>query len=65
MHGFKSAILQELKNCQNDTFESVHGMQKIFPAKKLILKHYKNHQKHILVSIALNKDTEAHDHVNN
>ena len=24
MHGFKSAILPELKNCQNGTFEPVH-----------------------------------------
>ena len=28
MHGFKSAILPELKNCQNGTFEPVHGIQK-------------------------------------
>jgi hypothetical protein len=24
MHGFKSAILEKLKNCQNGPFESVH-----------------------------------------
>jgi hypothetical protein len=30
MHGFKSAILPELKNCQNGTFELVHGIQKKF-----------------------------------
>jgi hypothetical protein len=24
MHGFKSAILEKLKNCQNGTFEPVH-----------------------------------------
>jgi hypothetical protein len=28
MHGFKSAILPELKNCQNGTFEPLHGIQK-------------------------------------
>ena len=28
MYGFKSAILPELKNCQNGTFEHVHGIQK-------------------------------------
>ena len=27
---FKSAILPELKNCQNGTFEPVHGIQKLF-----------------------------------
>ena len=27
MHGFKSAILEEWKNCQNDTFEPVHEIQ--------------------------------------
>jgi hypothetical protein len=25
MHGFKSAIFPELKNCQNGTFEPLHG----------------------------------------
>ena len=30
MHGFKSAILAECKNCQNGTFEPVHEIQKIF-----------------------------------
>ena len=30
MHGFKSAILAEWKNCQNDTFEPVHEIQKKF-----------------------------------
>ena len=24
MHGFKSAILEKIKNCLNDTFEPVH-----------------------------------------
>ena len=28
IHGFKSAILPELKNCQNGTFEPGHGIQK-------------------------------------
>ena len=28
MHQFKSAILAELKNCQNGTFEPVHEIQK-------------------------------------
>jgi hypothetical protein len=28
MHEFKSAILPELKNCQNGTFEPMHGIQK-------------------------------------
>ena len=27
MHEFKSAILPELKNCQNGTFEPMHGIQ--------------------------------------
>ena len=30
MHPFKSAILAELKNCQNGTFEPVHEIQKNF-----------------------------------
>ena len=30
MHGFKSAILAKMKNCQNGTFEPVHEIQKIF-----------------------------------
>jgi hypothetical protein len=24
MHGFKSAILEKMKNCQNGTFETMH-----------------------------------------
>ena len=27
MHGFKSAILAKMKNCQNGTFEPVHEIQ--------------------------------------
>ena len=30
IHGFKSAILAKVKNCQNGTFEPVHEIQKIF-----------------------------------
>ena len=30
MHGFKSTILPELKNCQNGTFEPMHEIQKFF-----------------------------------
>ena len=30
MQGFKSAILPELKTCQNGTFEPLHEIQKIF-----------------------------------
>ena len=30
MHGFKSAILAKMKNCQNGTFEPVHEIQKKF-----------------------------------
>ena len=30
MHGFKSAILAEWKNCQNGTFEPVHEIQIFF-----------------------------------
>ena len=30
MHRFKSAILAELKNCQNGTFEPVHEIQNFF-----------------------------------
>jgi hypothetical protein len=33
MHRFKSAILPELKNCQNGTFEPMHGIQKHFLPK--------------------------------
>ena len=33
MHGFKSAILAELKNCQNGTFEPVHEIQNFFGQK--------------------------------
>ena len=28
MQGFKSAILPKVKNCQNDTFEPLHEIQK-------------------------------------
>jgi hypothetical protein len=42
MHGFKSAILPELKNCQNCTFEPVHGIQKKNRAKRLLLKRYED-----------------------
>ena len=30
MHGFKSAILAKMKNCQNGTFEPVHEIQNFF-----------------------------------
>ena len=30
MYGFKSAILPELKNCQNGTFDPMHEIQKFF-----------------------------------
>ena len=33
MHGFKSAILAEWKNCQNGTFEPVHEIQNFFWSK--------------------------------
>ena len=33
MHGFKSAILAKLKNCQNGTFEPGHEIQKFFGQK--------------------------------
>ncbi len=42
MHRLKSAILLELKNCQNGTFELVHGIQNLFLAKRLPLKHYED-----------------------
>jgi hypothetical protein len=35
MHGFKSAILAEMKNCQNGTFERVHEIQSLY------CKHFK------------------------
>ena len=42
MHGFKSAILAEWKNCQNGTFEPVHEIQKKCLAKRLLLRHYES-----------------------
>ena len=33
MHGFKSAILAKMKNCQNGTFEPVHEIQIFFGQK--------------------------------
>ena len=42
MHGFKSAIFPELKNCQNGTFEPVHEIQKKNLAKRLLLRHYQS-----------------------
>ena len=33
MHGFKSAILEKWKNCQNGTFQPVHEIQKLFGPK--------------------------------
>ena len=33
MHGLKSAILAEWKNCQNGTFEPVHEIQIFFGLK--------------------------------
>ena len=35
MHHFKSAILPELKNCQNGTFEPVHEIQNFFWPKSI------------------------------
>jgi hypothetical protein len=32
MHGFKSAILEKLKNCQNGTFEICFGQKHSFEA---------------------------------
>ena len=40
MHGFKSAILEKLKICQNGAFEPIH-----FLAKSILLKHYENGNK--------------------
>ena len=37
MHGFRSAILAEWKNCQNGTFEPVHEIQKFFWPKDFFL----------------------------
>jgi hypothetical protein len=34
MHGFKNAVLPELTNCQNGTFEPVHEIQKKFLGQK-------------------------------
>ena len=42
MHRFKSAILTELKNCQNGTFEPVHEIQKQILAKRLLLRRYES-----------------------
>ena len=41
MHEFKCAILPESKNCQNGTFEPVHGIQ-FFSANRLLLKCYED-----------------------
>ena len=35
MRGFKNAILPELKNYQNGTFELVHGIQNSFAERLL------------------------------
>ena len=40
MRGFKSAILPEMKNCQNGTFEPVHGIQKKKKFQKTSVKRY-------------------------
>jgi hypothetical protein len=40
MYLFKSAILRDLKNCKNGTFEPVHEIQKLFWWKDHFLKHY-------------------------
>ena len=45
MHGFKSAILEKLKNCQNGTFEPVHEIEIFFFAKSIVLKQYENDNK--------------------
>ena len=46
MHRFKSAILLELKNCQNGTFEPLHGIQKkiakSLPFEELFTKNIPN-----------------------
>ena len=42
MHRFKSAILAELKNCQNGTFELVTEIKKKDFAKRFLLKHYES-----------------------
>ena len=44
-NGLKSAILSELKNCQNDTFEPLHEIQKFFLAKSFLLKRYESGNK--------------------
>ena len=36
MHRFKSAILAELKYCQNGNFEPLHEIQNVFLAKRLL-----------------------------
>jgi hypothetical protein len=45
MQGFKSALLEKLKNCQNGTFETVHEIRNFFLAKSILLKHYENYNK--------------------
>ena len=42
MHGFKSAILAEWKNCLNGTFEPVHEIQKMFGQKTSLEAFTKN-----------------------
>jgi hypothetical protein len=42
MHGFKSAILPGLKNCQNGTFETVHGIQIFFGQMMTFTKNIPN-----------------------
>ena len=42
MHGFKSATLAKLENCQNSTFEPVHEIKFFFLAKRLLLRHFES-----------------------
>ena len=53
MHGLKSAILAEWKNCQNGTFEPVHEIQKkIFCQKTSFEALIKCHLQKIFITFA-------------
>ena len=60
MHGFKSAILVKMKNCQNGTFEPVHEIKK-FLAKSILLEHYESGNNFFFV-LGSNESLEGLEH---
>ena len=59
MHGFKSAILAEWKNCQNGTFKPVYEIQNFFCQKTSFEALWKCHLQKIFITFS--KVRQIHD----